>query len=295
MNGIKMSTGERVFKIFNGTLLILLSVIFLLPFVSILATSFIGEAEYIRRGSFILFPESIDFNAYKVLFDRGSVILQSYLVTLFRVVVGTFLNLFFTATLAYGLARKNIPGQKLFILIIFVAMIFSGGLIPTYVLIDNIGLTDSIWALVIPGLINPFYFFIMRAFFLNIPKELEESALIDGASPPVILLKIILPISIPTFVTIGLFYAVWHWNSWFDAAIYINDVRKLPVQNIMRSILMSGTVQDAQNEVMMQDVMPPPLALRSAIIIISTIPIMCIYPFIQKYFVQGVTLGSVKG
>lgn len=295
MNKIKLSLGERIFQTFNYTILIILSLIFIVPFISILASSFIGEEEYIRRGSFIIVPESIDFSAYKILFDRGSVIVQAYFVTIFRVVVGTFLNLFFTATLAYGLARDNIPGQKFFVITVFVAMIFSGGLIPTYVLVDNLGLTNNIWALVIPGLINPFYFFIMRAFFLNLPKELEESALIDGASPPIILLKIILPITIPTFVTLGLFYAVWHWNSWFDAAIYINDIHKLPVQNIMRNILMSGTMQDAQNEMMMEDVMPPPLALRSAIIIISTIPIMCIYPFIQKYFVQGVTLGSVKG
>lgn len=247
-----------------------------------------------RRGAFVLVPERIDFGAYDMLLNRGMIIYNAYKVTIFRVVAGTFLNLVFTATLAYGLARRTLPGRNALVLIVFLTMIFHGGLIPNYMLIDGIGLKDSIWVLIVPGLISAWNLFIMRNFFLTLPEELEESAVIDGASPAVILRKIIVPLSMPAIATIGLFYAVNHWNDWFGASIYLNSQDKLPIQVIMRNILLSGVVHDETQLEFIKD--PPPAAtLKSAVIIISTLPILVVYPFIQKYFVKGMLVGSVKG
>ncbi|MDQ1913590.1 carbohydrate ABC transporter permease [Paenibacillus sp. GD4] len=294
MNSLKPSTGERLFDAVNILFLIGLSLLFLIPFLSVLSTSFISAEESMRRGAFVLIPEKLDFTAYDLLINRGPLVFNAYKITMFKVVVGTFLNLVFTATLAYGLSRKSLPGKNALVLIIFLTMIFHGGLIPTYMLIDNLGLKDTLWVLVLPGLVSAWNLFIMRNFFMSLPEELEESAIIDGASPPVILMKIIVPLSMPAIATIGLFYAVSHWNDWFGASIYINDQSKLPIQVLMRNILLTGVMQNETQVEFVHD--PPPAAtLKSAIIIISTLPILFVYPFIQRYFVKGVMVGSIKG
>jgi putative aldouronate transport system permease protein len=245
-------------------------------------------------GAFILIPQKIDFGAYDMLLNRGMIIYNAYKVTLFRITVGTFLNLLFTATLAYGLSRRTLPGRNGLVLIIFITMIFQGGLIPTYMLIDRLGLKDTLWVLVIPGLISAWNLFIMRNFFMALPEELEESAIIDGATPAMILWKIVIPLSMPAIATIGLFYTVHHWNDWFGASIYINSQSKLPIQVVMRNILLSGLLQDETQVEYIRD--PPPAAsLKSAVVIISTLPILFVYPFIQKYFVKGMMVGSIKG
>lgn len=289
----KLPKKINAFDIFNVVFMILLSLIFIIPFIVILSTSFISEQESLRRAAYVLFPENIDFSAYNLLLNSGKIVWNAYQVTLFRVIMGTFLNLVFTTTLAYSLARKQLPGKNGIILFIFITMIFHGGLIPTVMVIDNLGLKNSLWVMIIPSLISAWNLFIMRNFFLGIPDEIEESATIDGASPLSTLIRIVLPISMPSIATIGLFYAVYHWNEWFSASIYINDYNKLPIQVIMRNILMSGLIQDEARESM--DSMPPPSTLRSAIIIISTLPILFVYPFIQRYFVKGTLVGSIKG
>lgn len=297
---MKLSAGERAFEIFNYAFLAWLSVAFLVPVLTVLSTSLIGPEEYARRGAFILFPQVINFQAYRLLLAQGSIIYNAYLVTLFRTIVGTFLDLAFTSTLAYVLARKQLPGRTALTVFVFVTMIFSGGLIPTFVLVGALGLINSIWSMVLPGLINPWYLLIMRNFFMAIPSELEEAATVDGANPLVIFWKIVLPLSLPSIATIGLFYAVWHWNSWFDAAIYIKDQDKMPIQVILRSLLDQSQVFQSQ----IQDpalanadprAVPPGPVLDSAMIVISTVPILIVYPFIQKYFVKGALIGSVKG
>mgnify|MGYP001079051242 CR=1 FL=1 len=296
MSVIRTTTGEKVFQIFNYIFLILLSLTFLVPFLVVLSTSFVSEAESMRRGAFILIPQELDLTAYKMLLSRGSILFNAYKITVFRVAVGTFLNLTFTSMLAYGLSKRNLPGRNFFITLIFITMLFGGGLIPTYMLIKGLGLVDSIWVMIIPGLISAWNTIIMRNFFYTIPDSLEESATLDGATPFQILIKIIFPVSLPAFVTIGLFYAVGHWNAWFDAAIYINDRSKMPVQVIMRNIVLTMTTQDVNNEFISDfGVRPPAQTLKSAVIIVSTIPILCIYPFLQKHFVKGVMIGSIKG
>ncbi|MEC0259626.1 L-arabinose transport system permease protein AraQ [Paenibacillus sp. GM2FR] len=294
MSGIKPTTSERVFDVANIVFLIFLSLMFVIPFLAVLSTSFISAEESMRRGAFVLIPERLDFAAYDVLLNRGKIILNAYQVTIFRVVVGTILNLLFTSMLAYGLARRSLPGRNGLVLFIFLTMIFQGGLIPNYMLMDTLGLKDTLWVLILPSLISAWNLFILRNFFMGLPEELEESAVIDGATPLLILFKIVIPLSMPAMATIGLFYAVHHWNDWFGASIYINDVNKMPVQVIMRNILLTGITQ---NEAQLEYVRnPPPAAtLKSAVIMISTLPILFVYPFLQKYFVKGVMVGSIKG
>lgn len=294
MSGIKPTTSERIFDAANIVFLIFLSLMFVIPFLAVLSTSFISAEESMRRGAFVLIPERLDFAAYDVLLNRGKIILNAYQVTIFRVIVGTILNLLFTSMLAYGLARRSLPGRNGLVLFIFLTMIFQGGLIPNYMLMDTLGLKDTLWVLILPSLISAWNLFILRNFFMGLPEELEESAVIDGATPLLILFKIVIPLSMPAMATIGLFYAVHHWNDWFGASIYMNDVNKMPVQVIMRNILLTGITQ---NEAQLEYVSnPPPAAtLKSAVIIISTLPILFAYPFLQKYFVKGVMVGSIKG
>lgn len=282
------------FPIVNYTVLILLSISFIAPFLNLTATSLVSEEERFRRGMFILIPEHVDWYAYKILLREGSHVYSAYAVTLLRTVVGTFLNLFFTTTLAYGLAKRGMPFRNGISMFVFFTMIFNGGMIPTYLVVVNIGLRDSFWALILPGLINAYNFFIMRTFFLAIPQELEESAFMDGASPLVILWRVIIPLSLPSIATVGLFYAVAHWNAWFDAIIYLKDNTKYPIQVVLRNLLTTSTLDD-QPQSYVNGRMPPVETLKAAMIIIATLPILIVYPFIQKYFVKGTMIGAVKG
>ena len=294
---VSISRGERIFNGCNVVFMVLLSAWFIIPFVVVASTSVVGAAEAARRGGLVLIPQTFDLGAYQAIFAKGSAIIRSYGVTLFRVVVGTALNLLFTAPFAYALSKRSVPGRTPITMFVFFTILFHGGLIPTYLVVRYTGLYNTLWALVIPQLVNPFWMLIMRNFFFTIPESLEESALIDGATPPMVLWKVVLPLSLPVMTTIGLFYAVWHWNSWFDAAIYIADIRRMPVQIILRRILINATevINDNPEMLYEMDAPPPPDAIKGAVIMVATVPILFVYPFIQKYFVKGVLLGSVKG
>lgn len=293
----KLSKGEKVFQITNYIFLTLLTLLFLIPFIIVLSTSFVTEQEVARRGSFILFPEEFSLGAYKMLLSQGSMLINSYKITIFRVVVGTAVNLLFTSTLAYGLSKKSLPGRNLFITMIFITMLINGGLIPNFMLIKALGLYNSVWVMIIPGAVSAWNMILMRNFFSQLPETLEEAAMLDGATPLQILVKIILPLSMPIIATIGLFYAVGHWNAWFDASIYINDTNKLPVQVFMRNVILSMSSKEIDGAVLNEvaGVRPTAETLKSAVIIITTLPILCVYPFIQKYFVKGIMVGSIKG
>jgi len=287
-----MSRGERLFLIVNYTLLVVLSLLFVLPLLFVLAASFVSEAEQVRRGTFVLMPQEPSLAAYRLIFHSRTIV-TAYGNTLFRVVVGVALNLLFTATFAYVLAKRSLPGRTGLTLFVFIPLIFGGGIIPVFLLVQAVGLRDSRWAMVIPSLINPFWLLIMRNFFMELPLELEEAAIMDGASPLTIFTRIILPLSMPILTTTGLFYAVFHWNAWFDAAIFINDTRKQPVQLLLRNVLQSGIF--AESVAGVTDVRPPSDALKAALTVVTAVPILCVYPFIQKYFVKGALLGSLKG
>ncbi len=292
MSAMFQTKGEKIFRGLNALLLIVMSLLFLLPFLTVFSTSFVSEQEYIQRGPFILFPRSIDLGAYKMLLFQGTAVLQAYKNTILRTFLGTALQVLATSLLAYGLSKSFLPGRKIVISALVLCIVFPVQIIPLFLLNKSLGLIDSFWSLIWPRLINTQYVFIMMAFFRQIPESLEESARLDGSSIFQIFFKIILPLSLPSLVTIGLFYAVWQWNDWFDAAMFMISQDKLPVQNLLRTILLSSTM----SEVITTGQSPPPgEAIKGAVIVISTLPIIMAYPFIQKYFVKGMMIGSVKG
>lgn len=286
--------GERVSNTVINALMIVLLLVFLVPFAIVISTSLVGTAEATRRGSFILIPHEPTLQSYKQILSSHS-IYRAYSVTIFRVAVGTVLSMLVTGTLAFGLSKHDLPGRNLIIGLIFVTMIFSAGLIPSFFVIRMLGLYDNIWVMIMPMLVNTWNMIILKNFFVGIPKELEESAEIDGAGILRRFFQIVVPVSIPAIATISMYYAVAHWNAWFDAAIYLNDNAKYPVQVLLRNIVIAGQSDDLGIQMSEAMSAPPAESMKCAVIIVSTLPILCVYPFIQRYFVKGVMVGAVKG
>lgn len=291
INMINMTIGEKVWQAVVYIMLILLSLVCLLPFLYVVAVSMTPESEVLRRG-IVIIPETFTFLAYKEVFISHG-IGQAYKITLFRTIVGTFFNVLFTVLAAYPLSKKYLPGRSPFLLFIVFTMMFGGGLIPTYLLTRSLGLLNSPWVLIIPNLISAFNLVIIKGFFEQLPAEIEESARVDGASELQSLWRIILPLSLPVLSTISLFYAVGHWNSYFDAIVYINDANLMPLQVILRNILLNVSTQNADSLANTGAVSM--FAVQMAAVVVTTVPILIVYPFMQKHFTKGVLLGSVKG
>lgn len=290
---MQRTRGEKIFGVFNVAFLLMLSAAFVIPFISVIGTSLVGQEEWARRGAFILIPQKLDFTAYEIIFSSGSRLTTGFATSVARVLIGTSLNLIFTATLAYVLAKQGLPGRVAMTFYIFITMIFGGGLIPLYFLVDRVGLTNTFWAMIVPFLISPWNMLIMRNFFMAIPDSLEEAAVIDGATPMQTLIRVVLPLSTASIATIGLFYAVGHWNEWFFAYVFISNNAKLPLQVILRNILSAGMIEDtAQIPI---ETLPPAQSVRTAMIVVTVTPILLVYPFIQRYFVKGVMIGGIKG
>ncbi|AST90860.1 carbohydrate ABC transporter permease [Sutcliffiella cohnii] len=289
---IKQSKGERAFTIFNYLFLGAFALICLFPFVHVIAQS-LSSQRAIVSGEVLFLPIETTFLAYKeVLMDQH--FLKAFSISVLRTVVGTFVNVFFTCLMAYPLSKTYIKGRGLILFMVVFTMLFSGGMIPTYLVVRETGLLNSFWAYIIPTMISAFNLIIVKNFFQSIPAELEESAKMDGASNIGILFKIVIPLSMPVIATIGLFHAVFHWNSFFDAVLYINDRSLYPLQVYLREL-----IQFDQSEINLRDNFEQQLlaneSLKAAALISSTLPILIVYPFLQKYFVKGVMLGSVKG
>jgi putative aldouronate transport system permease protein len=290
-----MTSGEKVFQVFLITFIALMSVAMVYPFIHLLSVSLSTPNEAIRPGIH-LYPKEISLEAYKKTFASAQ-IWVGYKNTVFRTVVGTFFALFMMALTAYPLSKKNLPHRSFFMLFILFTMFFSGGLIPTYLLIKGLGLINSVWVYIFPVMIQTFSLLIMRNFFMNIPNELEDSAKIDGASDFRILFSIVLPLSKPILATIGLWQAVNHWNAWFDGLLYIQDPGKMVLQIFLRKLIVSNESQ-AMGQIMNQvpgvEIVTPE-TIKAATLMVATIPILIVYPFIQKYFVKGILVGSLKG
>ncbi|MEK4850718.1 carbohydrate ABC transporter permease [Paenibacillus sp. FSL H7-0756] len=286
-------TGRLVDGI-NYTLLLIVALVCVLPFIYILVASFTAPEELIK-GGFVLFPTKFSLEGYRYILSTD-IILSSLGVSVFITVAGTLCNLFFTALLAYPLAQKDVAGTKLVMRLVVFSMLFSGGMIPTYMMVRWTGLLDSTASLIIPGLISAFNLIIMRNFFQQLPEGLEEAARIDGASDPGILFRIVLPLSAPVLASLTLFYAVGHWNSYFNAVLYINDNALWPIQVWLRQIviLSQGGIGDS-TQFGSDYVAPPAETIKMAVIVLSTLPILLVYPFLQKHFAKGALLGSVKG
>ena len=266
----------------------------LLPFIHIFSVSF-SSLEDVLQKAFILWPTNWATDSYQAIFASNSFIRSIY-VTIFITVVGTFVSLILTATMAYGLTR-NVLGQRVMLLMVIFTILFNAGMIPVYLVVKETGLMNSIWALIIPSAISSFNLIVIRQFFLSIPQELSEAALIDGASEIRSFWSIILPLSKPAMATFGLFYAVGHWNKYFEGILYLNDSAKWPVQVILRQmVIMNEATSTLGSDVMLQlENQPPPVTLQMAAILVATLPILIVYPFLQKHFAKGVMMGSVKG
>ncbi|MEI7027258.1 carbohydrate ABC transporter permease [Paenibacillus sp. y28] len=291
---VDKSISSRVLDIVNYTLLTLIAAACVLPFIYILASSLTAPEELIKKG-FILFPTKFSLVGYEYVLSTD-IILSSLGVSVFITVVGTLMNLLFTALMAYPLAQRELMGNKLIMKLIVFSMLFSGGMIPTYLVVRWTGLLDSLAALIIPGLVSAFNLIIMRNFFQQLPDGLEEAARIDGCSDIGILFRIVLPLSAPVLASLSLFYAVGHWNAYFSAVLYINENTLWPIQVWLRQIviLSQGGIGDSTQ--FGDDFVPPPAeTVKMAVIVLSTLPILIVYPFLQKHFAKGALLGSVKG
>lgn len=288
--------GSRIFDVLNYVILTLIAFTTILPFIYIIGASFASEYELTTRPMFII-PQDVTTDAYKYIFSSNR-ILQAFGNSVFVTVCGTLINLFFTVTMAYALSKTRLRGRNFFLNMVIFSMFFSGGMIPGYIVNASwLGLKGSFWAILLPGAISAYNMMIVKNFFQGIPQELEESASLDGCTDIGILVKIVLPLSLPVLATFGLFYAVGHWNAYFGAMIYLNSNRdKWPLQVLLREIIIMANATAGEMANMDPDfVQPPAQSVKMAVIVVSTVPIMCVYPFLQKYFVKGVMVGALKG
>lgn len=279
-------------KIVNSVIYFILTlagIVTLFPILYVVSMSLTPMTEVLKNGGYVVIPRNISFEAYRQLLGN-SLIPKAFLVTLFITVAGTLVNMILTVLMAYPLSRKSLPFRSSILLFIAFTLLFSGGLIPMYLTVKATGLLNSVWAMIIPGAIGPFYVLIMKSFFEQLPEEIFESARMDGAKELRVLIQIVLPLSLPSLLTISLFYIVGHWNSFFSAIMYITDRDLYPIQVIVRNILMQS-----QNVTENADVPIPTEAAQMAAVVIASLPVIVIYPFIQKYFAQGMMIGSIKG
>ncbi len=273
-------------------LLSVFALLALAPFIHVLAQSF-SSYRALMSGEVVFWPVEFTMHAYgEVLRDQAFT--RSFLISVERTIAGTVLNVFLTCLLAYPLTKAYIKGRSTIMFMIVFTMIFSGGMIPTYLIVKSVGLLNSFWAYLIPGAISAFNVIIMKNFFQSVPAELEESARIDGCGNLRILFIIIIPLSMPVIATIALFHAVGHWNSFFDAVLYINKSELYPLQVYLRNLFQFNQTDIHLNDALEQQLLALE-SLKGAALITSTLPILIVYPFLQKYFVKGVMLGSIKG
>ncbi len=295
LNGIRKK-GFDAWAVVISLVLGILAVMSAFPFYNVFISSF-GSDAAIAKQSVYLIPTSIDLNAYRIIFSDFQYV-NALLVSIFVTVVGTTFNMLLTVSGGYVLSKK-IPGRNIIMGMIAFTMFFNGGLIPYYMTVKNYGLIDSLAVLIIPVGINTFYLIIAMNFFRSIPEGIEESARIDGANDILILFKIVMPIALPMLAAIGLYYAVDRWNDWYNAMLFITDKKKFPLQLLLRDMITNMTAQmdSASNSSFASAAMRSvqPNRVKMAVIVVTTVPILMVYPFVQKYFAKGIMIGSLKG
>jgi putative aldouronate transport system permease protein len=288
----RKTPSDLVFECITRVIMVFVVIITIYPFILILSSS-ISDSGAVARMEIWLLPKGINFDAYKRVFDEPQLGI-SYLNTLWYVVVGTGVNIFMTTLLAYPLSRRRFQGRRFIMKAVTFTMFFSGGMVPTFMLVRSLGMINTRWAVVIPVAISTYNLIITRTFFENIPESLHEMATIDGAGELWIFLRIVLPLSMPILATLILFYAVNHWNSYFNAMLYLSRERLYPLQLFLRKILLQFETRDMTSDIIV-DRNSLSQTIRYATIMISTLPIICVYPFLQKYFIKGVMIGAIKG
>lgn len=288
-----MNTKKKIsaLSIFNYCVLTLIAIACLLPFLNIIGSSFATSSEITQRP-FILIPKTFTLDAYRYILSTPT-IFRSLGISILVTLSGTFISMVLTSFMAYGLSRKYLHGRSIINFLIVFTMLFAGGMIPTFLVVKSLHLIDSLWSLILPVAINAFNLIIMRNFFQALPDSLEESAKMDGCTDIGVFFRIMLPLSLPSIATISLFYAVTYWNTYQNALIYLNDSSKWPIQVLLRQIVIVSSGMNADAGAV--DVVPPAQSIKMAVIIVATIPMLIVYPFIQKYFVKGALVGAVKG
>ncbi|MEK0316148.1 carbohydrate ABC transporter permease [Cohnella sp. 56] len=286
------SIGSKVFDVTNHTLLLIVGLVTVLPFIYVISGSLVSSQELLTK-KIVLFPTRISWDAYQYIFATP-IIYRSLLNSMFITVVGTVINLVLTTLMAYPLAKKTLRGRSKLMMLIVFTMLFNGGMIPTYLVVKSMGLLDTYWSLWLPSAISAFNLILLRNFFQQLPESLEESAKIDGCNDLRILYKIVVPLSLPAMATFALFYAVYYWNSYFTAVLYINKSSLWPIQVWLQQIVLlsAGGFSDANA---LSEVVVPPDSIKYAVIVVAAVPVLLLYPFLQKHFTKGVLLGSVKG
>ena len=290
VNGVPMP-GWPI-RILKGVVLTVFCALVIVPFVSVISTSVAPNKQINEAGGLVILPESINFDAYRSLF-AGGVVTQALLVSIFVTLVGTALSLTVSCLLAYALSRPGFSAGKVILLIVLFSMLFSPGIIPTYLVVKQAGLIDSLWSLIVPTMISAFNVIVLRAFFSNLPNELTESARIDGAGELKTFGFIVLPLSKAVLSVIGLFYAVGYWNAFFNALLYLNDTKLWPLQLVLRTYVINDTQLGSAE--LGTELLPPQASIQMAILVISIVPILIIYPFLQRHFTKGVLTGAIKG
>ena len=286
--------------IVNYAVMMIIGIVTLFPFYITIINSISPPEDFIFR-EIIIWPSRFDTSYYQLILTKGSDLFNAYKVTLFVTIVGTTLNLVFTTITSFVLAQRKLPYRSQITLFIVFTMFFHGGMIPSFLLVQSLHLTNTLWAMIVPALIDTGYMLFLRNFFMTIPIDLYESAHLDGCSEFRILIKIVLPLSLPAIAAFTLFYAVDHWNGFYAGTIYIFDYKKQPLQVYLRQVLYDATVR-ADPETMSRLMgdgelryQPPSEAMRAATVIAATLPIIMTYPFLQKYFIKGMMMGSLKG
>jgi putative aldouronate transport system permease protein len=288
----KEKIADRVFDILNYSFMFILAFIMIYPFWELLVVSF-SPAEEAARTGLKLIPRGFTLVAYKRLFS-SKMIGYGYYNSIMRTVIGTGMSVFLCFTMAYPLSKRSLPARNLITFFLVIPMFFTGGLVPNFLLVNSLGIYDTLWALILPILISSYNVFIMRNFIMSIPESLEESALVDGANFFTILFKIIIPLSKPILVTIALWVAVRHWNAWFDAHIYTRSNERIVLQLILRRVIIEHDTAEI-TDTLQGDEGVITKTMEAATVLVAIGPIIICYPFLQKYFVKGVMIGSVKG
>ena len=292
------SKGDKLFDFINITLVLIISIILLYPLIFVVNASF-SDPTRLFETPLLLFPRGFNLEGYRLVVQNENV-LSGFVNSVIYTVLGTSVNIIMTTLAAYPLSRKELKGRGIITFLFVFTMFFSGGLIPTFLVNQQLGIINTIWVMILPGSIGVFNMILMRSYFQqSIPRELEESAFIDGATDMQLLLKVILPLSAPIIAVMMMFYGVGRWNSFFDAMIYLQDRSRFPLQLILREILLQGRMGDAANQTMigMQQghLAMMRMSIQYGVIVVSTVPVLLFYPVVSKYFEKGVMIGSIKG
>lgn len=290
----KTSLSRKIFVIFNYIFLSFTSLVCLYPIIYVVLASFSDSTLLLKNTGLLFKPLEFNFMAYRAV-AKNPAIISGFMNSVFVLLTGTFLSVILTALGAYFLTEKNMMLKNPVLVLFMLPMFFNGGIIPTYLIVNRLGLYNSLWSLILPGLVTTYNMIIMRTSFAGIPYSIKEASVIDGANEFRFFIRILLPLSMPVIAVMILYYGVAYWNNWFNAMIYLNDRKKYPLQLVLREILIQNNTDAMSGGNVGADVFAVGESIKYAVIVVATFPVLCVYPFLQKYFVKGVMIGAVKG